>query len=115
MTHPDVEIFWNYWPLTWMPWFWTPWRFWINGIFFFYVPYVLQSPLMFIWNIVPSQLQWFGSIVFAILAWVAGLIWNIVSMVFIVTIPGNLIGILLSPFITFALWAGGNFMTMTVW
>ena len=115
MTHPDVEIIWNYWPLTWMPWFWTPWRFFFNAIFFFFIPYVLQSPFMFIWNIIPSQLQWFGSMILAILMWVGYFVFALVTMIFIVTIPFNAIGIILSPFLTFLVWSGINFNTMTIW
>ena len=112
MTHPDVEIFWNFWPLTWMPWFWTFIRIPLN--FFFFIPYFIFFIPMFVWNIVPSQLQFFGSGIFWILAWIGNLLWNIVTSIFLVTIPFNLLGEFFFTLIALVGFAM-NFNTMTIW
>ena len=63
--HPNVDIFWNFWPITW--YVWTPIRAFLNIIFF--IPQFFVWPFEIIWNIIPESLFNIFNLIMALLVY----------------------------------------------
>ena len=65
--HPNVDLFWNFFPITW--YIWTPFRVFLNIIFF--IPQFFAWPFEIVWNFIPESLFNLFNLIMAILVfWV---------------------------------------------
>ena len=101
---PTVEFIWNFWPFTMLPIFWMPFRFLWNFAFFFFIPYLIMSPVMFLWNLIPMQVSIHMTWLVTFIMWLVGSVLLLVGSVFIVTIPFTSIGWVALTLFTMFLW-----------
>ena len=93
--HPDVQIFWNYFPLSW--WFDPITRFVLN--LFIWPLWLLQLPVQLVWNFIPDNLIGIA-IFFAVIVFLMTLTFLAVALAIM---AGILVIILIGVAVAFAL------------